>query len=83
MTCKGDFRLAAPYIRVLRFSGKLCGLGGKLVADVLGLSIDLIFKGRKTTCRLKKGFIYCLEKWVIIRHKSTRVILQERGSFNF
>ena len=55
MSCKGDFRPAPQYIRGLRSSRKLCGAGGKVVADVSGLSTDPIFRGLKTACRLEKG----------------------------
>jgi hypothetical protein len=81
--CKGEFRFVSPYIRGLRSSEMLCEVGGNLITDVSGLSNDPIFRGRKTACRLKKGLIYCLEMWVTIPHKSRRVILEERASFNF
>ena len=70
-------------MRGLLSSGMLCGVGGKVVADDSGLSTDPIFRGRKTAWHLKKGLIYSLEKWLTIHHKSTRVILEERASFNF
>ena len=78
VSCKGDFSLSSLYICGLRSSGKLCGVGGKVVVEVSGLSTDPMFRGRKTACSLEKGTIYCLEKWVTIRHKSTPFILEER-----
>jgi hypothetical protein len=66
---KRDFRLEPVYIGGLRSSGMLCGVGGKLVADVSGLSTDPFFRGRRTAWSLKKGPIYSLEKWETISHK--------------
>jgi len=52
---KGDFRLAPAYIRGVCSSETLCAVGGKVVADVSGLTNDPFFRGRMTAWGLKMG----------------------------
>ena len=51
---KGDFRFVPPYIRGLRSSEVLCGVGEKVVAEVSGLNPDPIFRVLRTACRFEK-----------------------------
>jgi hypothetical protein len=77
VSCKGDFRLAPPYIIRFPSSEILYGVGRKLAFDVSGLSNDPFFRGRRAAWRLKKGSKYCLVKWVTTRHNSTHDVLKE------
>jgi len=52
---KGVFKLAPPYIREIRSSELLCGVGGKMVAEVSGLNTDTFFRERRTVWSLKSG----------------------------
>ena len=47
MSCEGDFSLAPAYIRGVRSSEMLCVVGGKLVADVSGLTTDPFSGGER------------------------------------
>jgi len=76
VSCKGDFRLAPPYIIRFPSSEMLCGMGGKLASDVSGLSNDP-FQGTKDCLALEKGSKYCLGKWITSRHNSTHDVLKE------
>jgi len=48
VSCKAVFRLLLPYIRKLRSSEMLCGVGGKVVAEVSRLTTDPFFRGERT-----------------------------------